>query len=466
MIKRFGVLIGVALGLSVSAGGAENWPHWRGPNYNGSSSESGLPARFSKDQNVRWTAEMRGPAAATPVVWEDYVFISSSHPKTQRLLAVCFDRKTGEKKWEDVVSNLGVSQRSNQQNTYASPSPVTDGKRVIFFYGNGDMVAYDLNGEELWKRNIEKDYGEFAFLWTFSSSPLLYDGRLYLQVLQRDVPVNGHGFKNKPNKSYLLALDPKTGKELWRHIRPSKAVQESREAFTSPIPHTYQGRSEILIAGGDALSGHDPDTGKELWRWGTWNPKRITHWRLVPSPVAGKGRILVCAPKRQPVYAIKAGGEGILDDSAVDWVSEAPNVPPSGAVEWIDEKAVPEGPVSSDVATPLFYKGYFYVLFGNEKTLSCVKPKTGEIVWSHEFDSRVKFESSPVGADGKIYCVNWKGKVFVTKASDEFELLHTADMGEPGDSRVRSSVVPAQGDLLIRTDQTLYCVSDQELASK
>src|SRR5206468_3658760 len=138
------------------------------------------------------------------------------------------------------------------------PSPATDGQRVIFFYGNGDLVAYDVDGKQLWKRNIQKEYGEFAFQWTFSTSPLLYGGKLYMQVLQRDVPANGRGKKDVPNESYLLALDPANGKELWRQLRPSEAVAESREAFTTPVPYEEGGRKQLIVIGGDCLTGHDP----------------------------------------------------------------------------------------------------------------------------------------------------------------------------------------------------------------
>ena len=232
--------------------------------------------------------------------------------------------------------------RRDTRSNFAAPTPATDGEVVVFFYGNGPMATFDLDGNELWKRDITQDYGDFAFLWTFSTSPLLYDGRLYLQVLQRDTPVDGRGFAH--NDSYLLALDPKTGKEVWRVVRPSKAWKESREAFTTPIPFHHNGRDELLVIGGDVLSGHDPVTGKELWRWGTWNPERIGHWRLVPSPVAGKGVILACAPKKEPIYAIKAGGNGDLSDNedAVAWTSVDPKI------------------VSSDVPTPAFAYGDFF----------------------------------------------------------------------------------------------------------
>jgi len=415
---------------------AENWPQWRGPLFNGSSPETGLPTKFSKTDNVKWSIQLPGPSAASPIIWGDRVFISSAHQEKKSLWALCFDRKTGQKLWEQEVAP-GYSQ--DRQSNYASPSPATDGKLVVFFYGSGDLAAFDLAGKKIWSRNIQKDYGPFAFNWTFSTSPLLFEHKLYLQVLQRDVPANGHGRSDGPNDSYLLALDPETGRELWKQLRPSEAREESREAFTTPVPFTENGRTQLLIAGGDCLSGHDPANGKEFWRWGTWNPTRIGHWRLVPSPVGGGGVALACAPKGSPVYAIKLGGKGVLDDSAIAWKSQ-------------------EREVSSDVSTPLVYKGRFYVLNSDRKTIACVEPATGKVLWQGSLESRAKVEASPTGADDKIYVMNFRGDVFVIGAGDSFQLLHTTAMGDEGDDRTRSSIAVAQGQLFIRTNSKLYCI--------
>jgi outer membrane protein assembly factor BamB len=324
---------------------------------------------------------------------------------------------------------------------------VTDGQIVVFFYGNGTLAAFELDGKPLWKRNIQKDYGDFAFLWTFSSSPLLYDGKLYLQVLQRDVPVQrGFGFRGPDRstggpaiESYLLAMDPRTGETLWKHVRPSQAVMESREAFSSPIPFEHGGRREILIAGGDDITGHNPENGEELWRWGTWNPQRIGHWRLVPSPVAGDGIILACAPKKDPIYALKAGGEGNLTDDAVAWISDE----------------VRE--VASDVPTPAFYDGDFFILNDLRHQLSRVEPKTGKVKWSLETPGRRKYEASPLAADGKIYLVNFDGLVIVVSA-EEGKILNTVSMAEPSENPVRSTICAAHGNLFIRTNNKLYCI--------
>jgi outer membrane protein assembly factor BamB len=250
--------------------------------------------------------------------------------------------------------------------------------------------------------------------------------------------VSGRGRGEGKIESFLLALDPQTGKELWRSVRPSDAREESREAFSTPVPVTYQGRTELLVAGGDCLTGHNPATGAELWRWGTWNPQHIAHWRLVPSPVAGAGVALACAPKNGPVTAVKLGGNGALTEYA--WQNS-------------------ERAISSDVSTPLFYQGRFYVLNSDRKTLSAINPADGKVFWTGELGGSVKFEASPTGADGKIYLMNHNGEVFVVKAGAEFQLLSKIPMGGAAEDRsLRSTIAVAQGNLFIRTGGKLFCV--------
>lgn len=417
---------------------AANWPQWRGPNFNGFTDETNLPEKWSKTENLAWSIELPGSSAATPVIWGDKVLVSSTDETNQTLLALCLDRKSGKTLWSNQVS---VGMRRDNRSNFASPSPVTNGKQAIFFYGNGELVAFDMNGKKLWGFNLEKKWGEFCFQWTFSSTPLLYEDTLYLQVLQRDVPVHGRGFADKPNESYIAGLNPATGEVKWKTLRPSDARMESLEAFSTPMPYTHEGRTEILVVGGDDITGHDPKTGKEIWRWGTWNPKRITHWRLVPSPIAGGGIALACAPKKDPIYAVKLGGNGKLTDGALAWVSKN------------------ERNLSSDVPTPAYAYDDFFILSDVRGALSRVAPKTGEIKWSLELPGRSKFEASPLVADGKVYIMNFAAEVVVVDAN-KGTILETIPMGDKGDNMTRSMITAAHGNLFIRTNNKLYCVGN------
>ena len=416
---------------------AGDWPHWRGPNFNGSADEKNLPSDWSQTEGIAWSVDLPGSSAATPIIWKDRVFLSGVDSARKVLLAMCFNRTNGTLLWQHDISK-GINQDS--RSTYAASSPVTNGEIVVFFYANGDLVCFDMNGKRQWARNLHDDYGEFAFQWTFSSSPTLFDGRLYVQVLQRDVPARGHGMKDRKNESYILAMNPATGENLWRQIRPSKAVAESREAFTTPIPYSFSGKKQLLVVGGDALTGHDLETGKELWRWGTWNPRRIRHWRLVPSPVAGEDIVLVCAPKNDPIYAIRPRGTGVYDDSDIAWIS----------------RDVRE--ISSDVPTPAFYDGDFFVLSDLRKCLSRVEPSTGKAKWTIKTPSRAKYEASPLAADGKIYLINHAGEAAVVDAANG-DVLKVIPMDKvSGQQVVRASIIAAYGQLFIRTTHRLYCV--------
>ena len=428
---------------------AQDWPHWRGPRFDGSAEATDLPVRFGPDEGVRWAADLPGPGAGTPIVVGKHVYGTAIVPDPGLLLATCHDRETGKLVWEVVAGSgyraggKGTATELHGRSNYASPSAVANEDVAIFTFGNGDLVAIRPDGTPLWGRNLQKDFGDFALQWTFAASPTLWEGRLHLPVLQRDQPANGLGKAGA--ESFLLALDPESGEVLYRHVRPSPAVVESREAYASMIPHVGpNGRKELLVVGGDVVTGHDPASGKELWRWGTWNEgHRQQWWRVVPSPVAGSGVVLACAPKGEPVFAVELGGKGTLDDDAVRWRS-------SGR----------RNPLTSDVPTPLFYDGRFYVLSDLREALSRVDPATGEADWTVELPGGELWRASPTGADGKVYCINHVGLVVVLDA-ETGEILAENPMGED-EERVRASIAVAHGALFLRTSERLYCVGAAE----
>lgn len=427
---------------------AENWPNWRGPNQDGSSSETGLPVKFSTTEGVKWSAAVPGISASVPVIWGDSVFITAPIEDEKKLVGLCYDKQTGKEKWRTTISEGSEIQWDDKSNL-ASPSAATDGDRVYFLFANAVAAACDFDGKIVWKRDFKETHGAFGTQWTYGSSPTIDSGKLYIQVLQRDEPFEFHGFnKGTPGKdmsSYVLAIDPANGKDLWKVIRPSTAKIESLEAFSSPVFTTYKGQRLMLISGGDTLTLHDAATGKEFSRMATWNPPGDGYnsfFRLVPSPVVGDGMAIVCAPKNSPVFAMPLDAKG---ETQPVWQTE------------------PKG-VTSDVPTPAFYKGKFYVLDGGKKILSCLEPKTGKVIWSGELGGKTKFESSPTVVDDKVYCINFWGEVYVAKANtDKFELLGMNEMGngtKPNGNAasVRASVAVSGGNLFIRTQEKLFCI--------
>ena len=423
------------LTLTALTAHAENWPQWRGPELNGTSPEKGLPTTWTRD-TVKWATPMPGPSGASPIVWGDTIFVTSpDEEKNLSLIAV--NRKDGAILWK---KQIGAGDITKGRANMASPSPVTDGKAVYVLFGTGDLGAVDFKGNVLWKRNLSEEYGRFAYMWLYGSSPLLFNGKLYLQVLQRNpVPPDypGQTGGDTARESYLLCIDPATGKNIWKHVRPTDALNESQESFGTPVPFTGKdGKTQLLVVGGDCLSAHDPATGEELWRGFGLNPTKRGDMRTVPSPVGVDGLAIAAGPKKGPLLAFHTDMKGDISEKGVAWR--------------FDERKTP------DVCTPVYYNGKLFVLDGDSHTLTALDPKTGEKKWQGEIPTRAVVRSSPVAADGKLYFIDEKNNVFVIGAGDQFEVLGNIAMGDS--EGTRATIAISNGDLFIRTPQALYCV--------
>ena len=394
---------------------AADWPQWRGPNMNGATDETNLPSQLDPEKNLKWSVELPGPSAGTPIIFGDKIFLSALDNKEKTLLALCLNREDGKEIWKREVAPGFVS---NPRNDLAAPSPVTDGKRVIFLYGSGDIAAFDADGKKLWQRNLQKEYGEFYVNFLYGATGVLLGDKYIVPVLHRGT------------ESYLMAVDASTGKDIWRVVRSTQARDETKEAYTTPIPITNNGKTEIALLGGDAVTGHDIETGKELWRVEGWNPTRIGHWRIVPSPTQVGDLIVICPPKGGAAFAFKPGQSGNEDK----WAWKNPQL-------------------TSDVCTPLFYNGKLFVLDGDKKRISCADPQTGEVKWTHELGGRAVFRASPTGADGKIYCINEASEAWVLSA-DEPKTLHQIGLEGP---RTRATIIAAHGNVFVRTAEKLLC---------
>jgi len=426
------IVIASLLALAAPHAAAENWPQWRGPFFNGSTTETGLPTVFSRTENVVWSVPMPGPSGATPAVWGDRVFVSSVDSKTGDLLAIALDARTGKILWQKITGK----DRKVMRNNMASPSPIADGKRVYFYYGTQGLFAFDPAGKPLWSRDLEKDHGHNADMFGYSSSPLLYKGRLYVIAIRNERQDRYGKAPAAKTDSYLLAIDPKTGKDLWLQARPTDARDEAQEAYSTAIPYEVAGRSEVLVYGADYLTGHDAATGAELWRWGGYNPRHINHWRIIASPVVGGDLVFVCGPKYEHLFAVRPDARGALGEEKVAWT--------------FDKRI-------SDASTPLCYQDRLYVLDDNRRLLTCFEPKTGAQKWQLQISGETVIRASLTGADGKVYCIDEAGEVVVLAAGDEPKILHRTKMG--GEERCRSSIVAAGGRLFIRTTDTLYCIA-------
>jgi outer membrane protein assembly factor BamB len=395
---------------------AENWPNWRGPSSNGISKEQGLPVRWSQTENIAWKLAMPSKSGATPIIWGNNIFLNVAEGGTLHLWRV--DKAKGMVIWKKPIADGDYN--INKQNM-SSPSPVTDGTNVWVMTGVGIFKAFDYDGKELWMRDIQKDYGKFGLNWGYASSPMLHEDSLYVQVL--------HGMKTD-DPSYILRIDKKTGKTIWRVERPTEAIRESPDAYSTPQLLRHNNQLELVILGGDCVTGHDLATGKELWRGNGLNPQNNPNFRTIASAIVFDG--MIYAPTRErPLIAFKAGGRGNITESHKAWTFNA-------------------GP---DVPTPVTDGKYFYSI--NDRGIAyCLDAKTGATVWGPQRIKPAIYSASPVLADGKIYITNEDGVTTVLKAGDKFEVLAENDFAE----YTLSSPAISDGRIYMRTTAFLYAI--------
>jgi outer membrane protein assembly factor BamB len=470
----------IGLAAITVATAENNWPQWRGPSQNGVSDAQNLPTTWSGTENIVWKTPLPAWSGSTPVIWGDRVFVispskSEAKPQTapevedgegsqrqrrraregleqndsqrersresrqrrrgrrrgrrgggrdpggDELLLLCLSKTDGKILWE---RELDTGNKLHRKDNNTSPSPVTDGTHVWTITGTGMVKAFDMQGVEIWKKSLQDDYGAFGLNFGYASSPLLHDGKLILEVL--------HG-QRTDDPSYVVALDAMTGKELWHHERETDAIAESPDAYTTPTLAESNGKTQIIITGGDYVTGHDSETGQEIWRAAGLNPERRRNYRIVGSPLVVDG--MVYAPTRQkPLLALRTGGTSDVTESHLVW-------------KWEDDGA-------PDVPTPVCDGKYFYMV--NDRGLvTCLDAKTGELIWGPERTAQGVVSSSPILADQKLYILNENGVTTVIAAGSEFKILATNELDG---SYTLSSPAVAGKHLFIRTGTHLYCI--------
>ena len=405
--------------MSPNAASAEHWPQWRGPLLNGTSPETGLPTRWDTTTNIAWSLPLPALSGSTPIVWDSHVFLNVATGNALELWAV--NRDTGTVRWRRV---LGSGNRRARKQNMSSPSPVTDGTYVWTMTGTGRLAVFDFDGELIWGRDIQQDYGRFGLQWGYASSPLLHDGALYVQVL--------HGMMTD-DPSYVLRIDGATGETVWKTNRPTHARRESPDSYTTPTLLRYDDSVEVVVTGADVVTGYDPGSGQELWRAAGLNPSNNGAYRLVASPVAF-GSLLYAPSRERPLLALKAGGRGDVTLTHLAWSTN-------------------NGP---DVPTPVTDGTYFYIVRDNG-VLWCLDAKTGAPVYGPQRLRRGTYSASPVLADGKLYATNEDGDTSVVVAGPRFELVAENAL----DDYALSSPAVSDGQIFLRTTQRLWAIGER-----
>jgi outer membrane protein assembly factor BamB len=380
--------------LTAATAAADDWPAWRGPNRDGVSAERDLPASWGPESNVLWKAPLPGPAGSTPIIVKDRIFLTSPSADSTQLLLLCIGAD-GKTLWERTLAK-GLRDPRN----LASASPSSDGAQVWAYVGTGDLVCFTLDGQEVWRAQLQERYGRFKLGFGMTTTPLLHAGAIYLQLIHS-------------GGAWVVALDAATGKELWKSERKSDGVDECEHSYASV--QLWSG-GVLISHGNDYTVGHDPKTGAELWRLGDLNPKEKYNktLRFVSSPLATPELIVVPTAKGGAVVGLDPKAKGRIDRENATHQ------------RWRLNAGTP------DVASPLLYEGIVY-LSDNGGTLTALDAASGALLYKQRPDKDNHF-ASPAAGDGKIYLAGRNGTVSVVAAGREFKVLSVNKLGDPLDA--------------------------------
>ena len=395
---------------------AENWPQWRGPRYDAVSRESGLPTQWSDTQHVLWKAPLPGIGSATPAVWGDRIFLTSEAGNDLLLLCLGTD---GKEQWR---CKLGEGKGRGGENNSASSSPCTDGRLVFALVGSGDFAALDFSGQEVWRFNLQERYGKFSYDFGMHTTPVLYEGRLYLQLIH-------------PRLQAVVALDAATGKEVWKVDRPSDGRDECRHAYATPCLWVRGGDARLITHGNDYAIAHSLADGKEVWRLGDLNPKDRydASLRFVASPVAVANLIVIPTAKNGVVVGLSPDASGVLSAGR------------KGEV-WRVARGTP------DVPSPVVFEGRVF-LCRETGVLTCLDAKTGKEYYSESFHPQT-YRASPVIADGKLILTAKDGTFTVVKPGETLVILAKNKLSD----HFAASPAISNGRLYLRGFANLYAI--------
>jgi outer membrane protein assembly factor BamB len=415
--------------LAADENDEQNWAQWRGPRATGVAPRANPPLDWSETKNIRWKVEIPGRGSSTPVVWNDRIFLTTAIPAgasaaksheplggvaprtTHRFVLLALDRKTGRVAWERVAREEVPHEATHQDNgTWASSSAVTDGEIVIANFESRGIHAYDLKGNPVWqadlgRKRMRNEFGE-------GSTPALHGN--YLVVVW-----------DHQGESAIIALDKRTGKELWRQKR------EEIDTWATPLVVEHGGRAQVIVSGMNRLRSYDLETGRLVWHTAgvTMNP--------IPSPVAGGGMVFVTSGFRgNSLKAIRL--EGAKDD-----ITGTPSI------AWTLDRDTPYVP------SPLLYDDVLYILKTNNGLLSAFDAKSGTPHYQLQRLAKApNVFASPVGAAGRVYIPGRDGTTVVLRHGKAFEVLAENTLDDGFDA----SPALVGNEMLLRGYKNLYSI--------
>ena len=393
--------------VAVEGEGASYWPRWRGPSGQGIVTGAGYPDRWSATDNVVWRTAVEGRGNSSPIVWEDRIFLTAGRNRGRELYILAYDRSDGSLLWETDVAP-GSPERVHQKNGPASATPATDGERVYVSLGSRGLVALDLDGNRIWHTEV----GRIDNYHGPAGSPLLHGDRLFI-------------YQDQQPAGFVAAYDTATGEQVWRTAR------EATVGWGTPVLIRAGDREELIVSSSRTVNAYDPDTGAELWRC------EGNNFEVIPTPVVEAGLVFCTSGRAGPTLAIRPGGSGNVTDTHVAWTTArgSPFVP-----------------------SPLAYDGRLYTINDMASIVTAFRAATGEVLWQGRLGRAVRegFSASPIYVDGKVFFTNDDGTTFVLRAGDEFDLLHTNDIG----ARTLATPALVDGYWYIRTENELLAIGD------
>ena len=396
---------------------ADNWPAWRGADGLGHCRDTGLPLKWSVTENVRWKVALPDEGNSTPVVWGERIFLTQATEKGRVRATICFNSKDGSKLWEQKVE-YKEPEPTHNTNPFCSASPVTDGQRVVVSHGSAGMFCYDMEGKDLWRREL----GKCHHVWGNAASPVIHDDLVILNF--------GPGAEQ-----YLLAVNKETGKDVWKVEEPggSAGIAKGEKwigSWSTPVVATIKGREELVMSWPGVIKSYEPKTGKLFWSCEGLAKDKRPDALVYTSPVVTEDVVIGMAGYGGPAIGVRTGGSGDVTETHRLW--RHPNAP-------------------QRIGTGVIIGEHLYNV--NEPgTLQCLEWKTGKTLWTERIGGGVW--GSLVHADGRFYVTRLDGETVVVAAKPKFELLANNPLKE----RTLSSIAVSDGQVFIRTYKHLWCI--------